>query len=247
MTRENYTFVNWNTKADGTGTSYNSDSNFTGNENITLYAIWQVNSTTSTINANRYICSSYNGTNRLSIFYITTKTIVNNNQSCAYTKLNGLGSASDFSKNLYSTNPSWSIDCYDLEETLSSKCKAPAYYIKANGGLNCRSGASLDTSYRGDWALSNCTKLDSIYLTTSKMNNGTDNWYYDSNTGCYLRGNYLSSSNPCSSSGGSSSNDWCHCSDDIDCAGMTEYNNFCNGGVCYYKKPEWTTASAGCK
>ena len=79
------------------------------------------------------------------------------------------------------------------------------------------------------------------------MNNGTDNWYYDSNTGCYLRGNYLSSSNPCSSSGGSSSNDWCHCSDDIDCAGMTEYNNFCNGGVCYYKKPEWTTASAGCK
>ncbi len=35
-----YTFKNWNTSADGTGTSYSGGSDFTGTEAITLYAQW---------------------------------------------------------------------------------------------------------------------------------------------------------------------------------------------------------------
>ena len=39
-TRTGYTFVKWNTKADGTGTNYNSGSQYTGNSNLNLYAVW---------------------------------------------------------------------------------------------------------------------------------------------------------------------------------------------------------------
>lgn len=40
-TKEGYTFVNWNTKKDGTGTSYDAGAVYSGNANITLYAQYQ--------------------------------------------------------------------------------------------------------------------------------------------------------------------------------------------------------------
>jgi len=40
-TRDQYTFVKWNTKADGTGTDYNPGATYTGNNALTLYAIWE--------------------------------------------------------------------------------------------------------------------------------------------------------------------------------------------------------------
>ena len=43
-TRSGYTFVNWNTKSDGGGTSYTSGATYNKNANITLYAIWKTNS-----------------------------------------------------------------------------------------------------------------------------------------------------------------------------------------------------------
>ena len=39
-TRAGYTFAGWNTKADGSGTSYASGATFTGNADTTLYAQW---------------------------------------------------------------------------------------------------------------------------------------------------------------------------------------------------------------
>lgn len=39
-TRTGYTFSKWNTKADGSGTSYNSGASYTANSATTLYAIW---------------------------------------------------------------------------------------------------------------------------------------------------------------------------------------------------------------
>lgn len=40
-TKEGYTFVSWNTKKDGTGTSYDAGAAYSGNANITLYAQYQ--------------------------------------------------------------------------------------------------------------------------------------------------------------------------------------------------------------
>ena len=45
-TRTGYTFSKWNTKSDGSGTSYSSGANYTANSAATLYAIWTENALT---------------------------------------------------------------------------------------------------------------------------------------------------------------------------------------------------------
>ncbi len=52
FSRENYVFVNWNTKADGTGTTYNPGATYSANANLKLYAQWVANQYTITYNAN---------------------------------------------------------------------------------------------------------------------------------------------------------------------------------------------------
>lgn len=51
-TRTGYTFQSWNTNANGTGTSYAPGATYTGNTELTLYAIWKANTYTITYNAN---------------------------------------------------------------------------------------------------------------------------------------------------------------------------------------------------
>ena len=51
-TRTGYTFVNWNTKSDGSGTSYSSGGSYTTNGGTTLYAIWKIIAYTVSYNAN---------------------------------------------------------------------------------------------------------------------------------------------------------------------------------------------------
>jgi len=43
LVKANYTFSHWNTKADGTGTSYNPNATFTITDDTELHAIWQEN------------------------------------------------------------------------------------------------------------------------------------------------------------------------------------------------------------
>lgn len=40
-TRANYKFLKWNTKKDGSGSSYTAGSTYSGRENVVLYAVWQ--------------------------------------------------------------------------------------------------------------------------------------------------------------------------------------------------------------
>lgn len=42
LNRSGYTFVGWNTNSSGTGVDYTSESNYTLNNNVTLYAKWSV-------------------------------------------------------------------------------------------------------------------------------------------------------------------------------------------------------------
>ena len=51
-TRTGYSFVRWNTNTSNTGTGYAPGVNYTGNSNLTLYAIWKANTYTVTYNAN---------------------------------------------------------------------------------------------------------------------------------------------------------------------------------------------------
>lgn len=47
-TRAGYTFLHWNTRADGTGTTYKSGASYTANAALSLYAIWRKNLTVNT-------------------------------------------------------------------------------------------------------------------------------------------------------------------------------------------------------
>lgn len=47
-----HTFVKWNTKADGTGTSYSPGATYSANAAVTLYAIWSTNTYAVSYNAN---------------------------------------------------------------------------------------------------------------------------------------------------------------------------------------------------
>lgn len=51
-TRTGYTFGSWNTKADGSGTTYSSGGTYTANAAVTLYAQWNVDTYTITFNDN---------------------------------------------------------------------------------------------------------------------------------------------------------------------------------------------------
>ena len=53
LTRTGYTFAGWNTAADGLGTSYAAGDTFTvGISDVTLYAVWTINSYTVSYDAN---------------------------------------------------------------------------------------------------------------------------------------------------------------------------------------------------
>ncbi len=47
-----YTFTGWNTKADGSGTTYKSPLTYSENKDLTLYAQWKINTYTVSYNAN---------------------------------------------------------------------------------------------------------------------------------------------------------------------------------------------------
>ena len=55
FTRTGYTFVGWNTKADGTGTSYSDKQSITPTENLTLYAQWEESKGIGTANGHEWV------------------------------------------------------------------------------------------------------------------------------------------------------------------------------------------------
>lgn len=59
-TRSGYTFSGWNTKSDGSGTSYSSGGSYTSNSAVTLYAIWTEHKLT--VNYYSNYATTYGGT-----------------------------------------------------------------------------------------------------------------------------------------------------------------------------------------
>ncbi|MBR3871270.1 MAG: InlB B-repeat-containing protein [Paludibacteraceae bacterium] len=55
FTRTGYTFTGWNTKADGTGTSYSDKQSITPTENLILYAQWEESKGTGTANGHDWV------------------------------------------------------------------------------------------------------------------------------------------------------------------------------------------------
>ena len=76
-TRSGYTFKHWNTKADGTGTSYAAGGTYSTNANVTLYAIWTANNYTLTVNPNGGSWSGSSSSQSFTQGMNTTRTIIN--------------------------------------------------------------------------------------------------------------------------------------------------------------------------
>lgn len=113
-TRKGYAFKSWNTKADGTGTSYAVGASFTTNAATTLYAIWTVYVLTVKYNAN-------GGTQESSASYTLPYTTTAN-YGTNYNGTNGLYDIGTFKLNKpgYSAS-SWNTNAsgtgYDLNYT----------------------------------------------------------------------------------------------------------------------------------
>lgn len=60
-TRTGYTFSKWNTKSDGSGTSYSSGASYTSNSAVTLYAVWTENKLTVNYYSNYATYGTYKG------------------------------------------------------------------------------------------------------------------------------------------------------------------------------------------
>ena len=60
-TRTGYTFSKWNTKSDGSGTSYSSGASYTVNSAVTLYAIWTENALTVNYYSNYATYAAFKG------------------------------------------------------------------------------------------------------------------------------------------------------------------------------------------
>lgn len=73
-TRTGYTFSKWNTKSDGTGTSYASGANYTANSAATLYAIWTENALTVNYYSNYATYAAFKG-EEISVSASTNKLI----------------------------------------------------------------------------------------------------------------------------------------------------------------------------
>lgn len=78
-TRTGYSFVNWNTKADGSGTTYSSGGAYSSNSGATLYAQWKPNAYTLTFDANGGTVEQINKNITYDSTYGTLPTPIRNN------------------------------------------------------------------------------------------------------------------------------------------------------------------------
>lgn len=111
-TKSGYTFSKWNTKADGTGTSYTAGSNITVSADTTLYAIWSSNEYPVSITADEGVTITFDGDTFSNVTTTVNKPF---GSSCSYSIAANAGfiiktrsPASDGSMTISTSNPSLS-------------------------------------------------------------------------------------------------------------------------------------------
>lgn len=139
-TRTNYVFKNWNTKSDGTGTSYNPGASYTANATATLYAQWYAPYTV-TPNANGGTLAS--GCSALTKVYNTALTLwasSKNPTRTGYT-FSKWNTKQDGSGTAYSAGASYTANA---SATLYAQWTANKYTISfnANGGVSAPSSVT---------------------------------------------------------------------------------------------------------
>lgn len=139
-TRNGFTFSKWNTKIDGSGTSYNAGATYSTDADLTLYAIWTPWTHTVNFNVNGgsgSIPSSFTKTGGIDV--VLSETIpVRNNYICYAWSTNADGSGKIY----------YAGEVYDNEQnggavTLYAKWELTNILIYTNG--NCKARTFIET------------------------------------------------------------------------------------------------------
>ena len=146
-TRKGYTFVNWNTKADGTGNSYAAGASYTSNAAVTLYAQWKANTYTVAFNGNG---STSGSMSNLSMTYGTAKNLTANAFAKTGYTFNGWNTKADGSGTSYANKASVKnlTSANGGTVTLYAQWKENTYTVAFNGnGSTSGSMSNLSMTY----------------------------------------------------------------------------------------------------
>ena len=136
-TRNGFTFSKWNTKSDGTGTSYNSGATYSTDADLTLYAIWTPWTHTVAFNINGgsgSIPSNFTKTGGVDVVLSEIVPVKNNHICCAWTtnangtgKVYYAGEAYDNEQNGGTVNLYAKWDLTDILIYKNGNCKARTF------------------------------------------------------------------------------------------------------------------------
>lgn len=135
-TRTGYTFKNWNTKSDGSGTSYSSGGKYTSNASVTLYAQWQIKTYTIKYNANGGSGAPSSQTktyNKTLILSSTIPTRTGEDSNTTYT-FKGWHTSSSATSILYKAGGNYTENVSDTLYAVWSSATSYDIVYNANGG-----------------------------------------------------------------------------------------------------------------
>ncbi len=177
-TRTGYTFSKWNTKADGSGTNYNSGTKYTKNSNLKLYAQWTSIKYTVSYNANGGSGAPGNQTKT----YGVDLTLSSTKPTRTGYIFNGWNTNSSGTGTNYASGGTYSSN---KNVTLYAKWTPITYTIKYNGNGNA-GGATASSSHTYDVAkaltTNNFTKTGYIFRSWNTKADGSGTSYADKQT-----------------------------------------------------------------
>ena len=182
FTRSNYIFTSWNTKSDGTGTSYNNKQsviNLTtnANETITLYAQWEKPTYKIMFNSNGGIGSMLN-----QIFEKNeTKPLSENTYSRTGYTFHSWNTASDGSGTTYSNKANYTYSSSNYTSNLYAIWTPITYKVQynSNGGVGTMNIVTLTYDKTSNLAENTFTRTDYAFASWNTKSDGSGTTYYD--------------------------------------------------------------------
>ena len=181
-TRTGYTFKNWNTKADGTGTSYSSGASYTANAAVTLYAQWtDTAKPTGSISSTNNVAASQTATLSLSDnvgiagYYWGTSSSYSSN---TYTAISG--TSKSVTKTVSSAG-TYYLTVKDTSGNISSTVSKTFYKTTLNENSGSVSPSSVITMSGNSFTLPTPTRSGYSFKNWNTVSGGTGTSY----TGSY--------------------------------------------------------------
>ena len=146
LVKTGYTFNGWNTQADGSGTGHSAGGTFTmGAANVTLYAVWTVNTYSLDYNENGSTSGTAPGGPNYN--YAASVTVSDNTGTLAKTGYNfaGWNTASDGSGTAYAKDDVFSMPAHNV--TLYAMWTVTSYSVSYDGNGNTDGTIPASTTY----------------------------------------------------------------------------------------------------